>query len=110
MHFLLIMSYSVLTDKQHGFSKARSCLTNLLESFEEWTAALDSVDVIYLDFKKAFDSVPHQRLLSKIKSYGTEGNIFKWLSSFLHNRLQRVALNGVSSQWARVKSSVPQGS
>ena len=72
----------------------------------EWTAALDehyAVDVIYLDFKKAFDSVPHQELLTKIKSYGIEGNIFKWLSSFLHNRLQRVVLNGVSSQWARVK-------
>ena len=62
----------LLTDKQHGFSKARSCQTKLLESFEEWTAALDehyAVDVIYLDFKKAFDSVPHQRLLSKIKLY-----------------------------------------
>ena len=79
----------------------------------EWTAALDehyAVDVIYLDFKKAFDSVPHQGLLTKIKLYGIEGNIFKWLSSFLHNRLQRVVLNGVSSQWARVKCGVPQGS
>ena len=59
-----------------GFSEARSCLTSLLESFEEWTAALDdhyAVDVIYLDFKKAFDSVPHQRLLGKIKSYGIQG-------------------------------------
>ena len=58
----------LITDKQHGVSKARSCLTNLLESFEEWTAALDdhyAVDVICLDFKKAFDSVPHQRLLGK---------------------------------------------
>ena len=101
----------LLTDKQCEFCKARSCLTNLLESFEEWTAALDdhyAVDVIYLDFKKAFDSVPHQRLLGKIKSYGIEGNIFKWLSSFLHNRLQRVVLNGTSSHWAQVKSGVSQ--
>ena len=69
-----------------------------------------AVDIIYLDFKKAFDSVPHQRLLGKIKSYGIEGNIFKWLSSFFHNRLQRVALNSTSSHWAQVKSGVPQGS
>ena len=76
-------------------------------------AALDdhyAVDVTYLDFKKAFNSVPHQRLLGKIKSYGIKGNIFKWLSSFLHNHLQRVVLNGASSHWAQVKSGVSQGS
>ena len=67
----------LLTDKQHGFCKAILCLTNLLESFEEWEAAFDdhcAVDVIYLDFKKAFDLVPHQRILSKIKSYGIESS------------------------------------
>ena len=58
-----------------------------------------------VDLKKAFDSVPHQRLLGKIKSYGIEGNTFKWLSSFLHNHLQRVVLNGVSSQWVKVKTT-----
>ena len=71
----------LLTDKQHGFSKAR---LNLLESFEEWTAAFDdhyAIDVVYLDYKKAFDSVPHQRLLSKIKSYGIEDNI-NYLNGF----------------------------
>ena len=69
-----------------------------------------AVDVIYLDFKKAFDSVPHQRLLGKMKSYG-EGNIFKWLSNFLHNRLQRVVVMvPVPMHWTQVKSGVPQGS
>ena len=109
----VLTNNELLTDKQHGFCKARSCLTNLLESFEEWTAALAdhyAVDVTYLDFKKAFNSVPHQRLLGKIKSYSIKGNIFKWLSSFLHSHLQRVVLNGASSHWAQVKSGVPQGS
>jgi len=103
----------ILTNKQHGFSKGRLCQTNLLESFEEWTAVFDdhyAVDIIYLDLMKAFDSVPHQRLLIKIKSYGIEGNIFKWLSSFLHDCLQRVVLNSTSSQWTQVKSGVLQGS
>ena len=81
-------------------------------SKERFSAALDehyAVDVIYLDFKKAFDSVPHEKLLSKIKSYGIEGNIFKWLSCFLHNCLQRVV---GSTKWCQFpmgsgKSGVP---
>ena len=64
-----------------------------------------------LILQKACDSVPHQRLISKIKSYGIEGNIFKWLSNFLHNHLQRAVLNSPSFHWTcQVKSSVPQGS
>ena len=58
-----------------------------------------------LGLPKAFDSVPYQRLLGKIKSHGNEG---KWLSSFLHNYLQRVILNSASSHWTQVKSGVPQ--
>ena len=77
-------------------------------------AALDdhhAVDNIFLDFKKVFDLVFHQRLLSKIKSYNIEGYIiFKWLSSFLHYRLQRVALNSLSSYLTQLKTGVPQGS
>ena len=76
---LFLTDTELLTDTQHGFSRARLCLTYLLESFEEWTTTLDdqyAVDVIYLDFRKAFDLVPYQRLIRKLKSYGIKGNTF----------------------------------
>ena len=78
-----------------------------------WTESLNSgyaTDIIYFDFKKAFDSVPHRRLLLKLKSYGISGNLLSWLSSFLTGRLQRVTLNNVYSEWSNVISGVPQGS
>jgi len=83
-----------------------------LETFEDWPTALDQgygVDV-YLDYSKAFDSVPHQRLLSKLEAYGIRHNLLSWLRNFLLNRLQRVAINGCLSDWVNVQSGVPQGS
>ena len=68
-----------ISKEQHGFITGRSCLTILLETLEEWTAAFDEgygIDVIYLDYKKAFDSVPHQRLLSKLATVGINGRLF----------------------------------
>ena len=93
----------------------RSTVTQLLETLDYWTAAtsLDSglgVDAIYLDFQKAFDSVPHQRLLRKISSCGISGIIFKWIKAFLTNRQQKVIVNGAESDWANVDSGIPQGS
>ena len=64
---------------QHGFREFRSCFSQLLGVFEEWTSLLDdniSVDKVYFDFAKAFDSVPHKRLLTKRKLYGIEGYIY----------------------------------
>ena len=68
-----------MTTEQHGFTNKGSCLTNLLETLEDWTEALDSgysLDILYLDYKKAFDTVSHKRLLSKLKWYGFCGHIF----------------------------------
>ena len=68
------------------------------------------VDVIYLDFQKAFDTVPHQRLSNKLTSFGIHGNVLKWTESFLTNRVQQVVLNGHKSLTILATSGVPQGS
>jgi hypothetical protein len=65
--------------------------------------------MIIMDFSKAFDTVPHNRLLHKLKSYGITGNTHRWLSNFLTKRTQRVVVNGEHSKWVHVKSGVPQG-
>ena len=70
--------HTLLLKSQHGFTKGKSCLTNLLLFLEDITKAIDEgkpLDVIYLDFSKAFDKVPHQRLLLKIKAHGVCGNV-----------------------------------
>ena len=103
----------LIRDSQHGFISGRPCLTNLLEFMEEVTRELDngnSVDVVYLDFAKAFDKVPHKRLLSKLEAHGITGNILRWIAGWLENRRQKVSVEGELSEWAVVKSGVPQGS
>ena len=95
-----------------GFSK-RSCLTNLLEYIDTLTKLVDeghSVDVVYLDFSKAFDKVPHKRLISKLSAAGVQGNVLQWIEAWLSGRKQRTVLNGKCSEWTDVLSGVPQGS
>ena len=78
-----------------------------------WTLSLDehlSTDVVYFDFSKAFDSVPHARLLLKLQAYGINGQLLKWFESFLTGRRQYVKVNSASSSWTQVSSGVPQGS
>ena len=69
-----------------------------------------NVDVVYLEFQKAFNKVPHKRLLLKIKSFGIEGRVLNWIKNWLADRKQRVVLNGTFSDWINVTSGVPQGS
>ena len=68
------------------------------------------IDVLYLDYRKAFDSVPHKRLLKKLKLYGINGKLLRWIQSFLEARLMRVRIRGSFSDWIEVLNGVPQGS
>ena len=98
---------------QHGFRSGRSCLSQLLSHTEQLIHYIEeghNVDVIYLDFSKAFDRVDHSILLRKIRKKGISGKLHTWIKSFLTGRSQRVSVNTKLSEDAEVISGVPQGS
>ena len=102
----------IFISNQFGFMKGKSCLSQLLTVFHDWAHNRNSglpTDVVFLDFTKAFDSVPHERLLLKLHAYGIRDPLLSWVRSFLTNRQQRVVLRGHYSSWTAVVSGVPQG-
>ena len=103
----------ILSNQQHGFRRNRSCVTNLLEYLDKVTKIIDSgepVDIVFVDYKKAFDKVDHKSLIAKAKKIGIDGLLLNWIESWLTGRRQKVVLNGSSSEWSSVLSGVPQGS
>ena len=106
-------THHLFSDKQHGFRKGRSCLSKLL-AHHDWVlnnlAEGKNVDVVFLDFAKAFDKVDHGILLHKVKTLGITGKLGVWIHAFLTKRLQAVTVDGHRSEKMPVTSGVPQGS
>ena len=103
----------LITPSLHGFVPNKACVTNLLETLDIITDAVNkghSVDLVLLDFAKAFDKVSHKKLIQKLEAYGINNILVKWIESFLTGRKQRVLIGDNGSEWGDVTSSVPQGS
>ncbi|KAJ3646959.1 hypothetical protein Zmor_024514 [Zophobas morio] len=107
------VDYQLIPFQQHGFLPGKSIQSNLLCCLSDWTKEIDagnSIDVVYLDFSKAFDRVPKRRLLHKLQHLGLGGNLLKWIGSFLSERTFRVKVGDAYSRPFEVTSGVPQGS
>lgn len=107
------LSKSIISKHQHGFLSRHSTQSQMLECINDWTLSIHncySVDVIYVDFSKAFDSVCHSKLLYKLESYGIGGKLIDWIGAYLSGRTQMVRIGNSFSSVVNVTSGVPQGS
>ncbi|GAB0206764.1 mitochondrial enolase superfamily member 1 [Grus japonensis] len=109
----LVEDKMVIRSGQHGFTKEKSCLTNLRAFYDGMTSWVDegrAVDAVYLDFSKAFDTISHNILISKLRKCGLDEGSVRWVENWMNARAQRVVISGAESSWMRVSSGVPLGS
>ena len=107
-----LLENNLLSPRQYGFINGRSTVTQLLSYLDSCATKIakgEVVDVVYLDFQKAFDTVPHARLIKKLEAYGIDGEMLSWITEYLKNRTQVVTINGESSTIGDVISGIPQG-
>jgi len=108
----VMMNSGLLSTFQHGFVKGKLCVRNLLTVFETWTKLMDEgrgVDIVFLDYRKAFDSVNHAKLIEKLMLANVDSTVIKWIAAFLLGRKMRVKVRMEFSDWVLVLSGVPQG-
>ena len=108
-----LVSKGLINKQQHGFITKYSTITNLLECTHDWSFSFHRklpVDVIYIDFSKAFDSVVHSKLIYKLQAFGINGLLLQWITAFLYGRSQCVVVENRFSSWSKVTSGIPQGS
>ena len=107
-----LIGEDLLSSKQYGFISGRSTTLQLLNYIDKCVKTIAEggvIDTIYFDFAKAFDSVPHRRLISKLESYGISARVLNWIKNYLNERQQTVSVNGEKSDPVEVLSGVPQG-
>ena len=108
-----LLKHKLITKQQHGFLAKRSTITNLVDCLNDWTLSIKnskSVNVAYIDYRKAFDTVSHSKLLIKLRGYGIVDSLLRWIAAYLLNRTQVVCVNGHLSNCRNLISGVPQGS
>lgn len=105
--------FKQISSCQHGFRVRKSTTTQLLESIRDWVEVINqkqNIDIVYIDFAKAFDTVSHVKMIQKLDNFGLKGNLLNWMNAFLTYRHQQVKINNNLSNYCFVKSGVPQGS
>jgi hypothetical protein len=107
------LQHGFISKQQHGFLSKRSTVTNLVETLNDWTLAVNtrkSVTVAYIDYKKAFDTVCHNKLFVKLSAYGIAGSLLSWIKDFLFNRSQVTQVGTERSSEKGLVSGIVQGS
>ena len=102
---------NIFSPNQFAYMEGRSTLSELLSCYNDWAKSCNNrkpTDIAFLDFSKAFDSVPHEHLLFKLERHGIDGSALQWFRNFLIGRMQRVVIRGTCSSWSPVLSGVPQ--